>query len=209
MLEPQQPRFSEAYPRILISQVNARLGTERPILQWRNHHGHAIGTVRFDWNTEQRLILKPRIQDLPYCEGSTTEVKLSMTSELTGYGNRQYFNMCERCGQRINIVVYCDGFWRCSRCFGFRNRSALMDRPVRITMELEVLENEIGDGRPFRMRQKTYDTKRERMRELVAALGKQPRRSPDKRFRFNITGCWEAETDSLLHFESGFSRGLY
>lgn len=209
MHAPDQPRFSEAYPRVSISQVNARLDTDRPILLWRNHDGHAIGTLRFEWETKQRLILKPRIQDLPYCEGSTTEVELEMVSKFTGYGNCQYYNVCERCGQHINIVVYCDGFWRCSRCFGFRNKSALLDRTVRITLELEELEAEIGDGRPFRMRQKTYDAKLEHLQELVSALGSQPRRVPDRRFRFNITGSWEAETDSLLHFESGFARGIY
>lgn len=37
-------------------------------------------------------------------------------------------------------------------------------------MELKELESEIGDGRPFRMRQKTYNAKLERLQELVQPL---------------------------------------
>jgi hypothetical protein len=68
-------------------------------------------------------------------------------------------------------------------------------------MDIEDLEQEIGDGRPFGMRQKKYDLKRERLTELLGKLGSRSRRSPDSRFRFFLASSWQKDTESLRYFE--------
>ena len=195
------PRYREAYPRFLIDKAIAHAGSDRPVLVWRNHLRQAVGTLRVEHDVETKLVIRPAICGLPYCEGTAKSYEIDVISEYSGFGALRYYHICGRCRSRMSAVLFNDGAWWCPRCFGLRNRSALLERNTRLGIELDALDREIGRGRPVGMRQSMYARKSDRMKSLRDHFRYAAPPTPNVEYTAFLTGEWQHDSDWVQHFE--------
>lgn len=185
-----EPRYSEAYPRLSVTEALKQWRAGRPHILWRDRLGYVIGVAEIIWESPETLRVRAHVQDLPYMNASSDDRRYSIVYKGSTESNaRPYYN-CDDCGGDHDLIIINEQGWSCKEFLRLKNRSSLLDEVIRITEDLIRLEGEIGEGRPIGMREAVYQQKQADYRAFQRRLGRRSRRSAGKDFLPRITSEW-------------------
>ena len=170
-MRPTGPPYVEGYPRLIASEVRrAYMSDEEPLVLCRffTTSGQARGWLE---------ILTENIEDGfgarwkfvgPGLNSDVGRGKIGYTFVSGKVGRPAPFR-CQKCKRQVGNLVF-TSYWACGRCHGLRNRSTFLQPNVleaeQQAARLDVLRQRIGSGRPRLMRQQTYRSLKEELRQL-------------------------------------------
>ena len=183
-----KPRHREAYPRLNSIEAFQAFKEERFLCRFSsesgNHCGDAILIVedkqsaRIQYQFHREYLAYPAAEEMLECEISPNGVDQS-----------RVFFRCRNCDQRVAILVF-DGHWACANCHRLLYRTQLVAPETRRLERKLRLENEIGKGRPHRMRQLTYQALAKELAGLRSDLTLEDAPAPSQGHSLRIDWRW-------------------
>lgn len=184
------PRYSEAFPRVSMGEALRGRKVGKPDVLWRNRLGHAVGFATLDSPEPDTIVMSFHLQDLPYVDGADGDVEIAVEYKGSTQSNLRPFAVFKECCRHIDVIIFAGTEWLCKTCLCLSNRSTLIDPVVRITEELEDIEQSIGEGRPNGMRVTRFEMLQQRHDDLLAQLRGKPRRGASRDYQARIDAEW-------------------
>jgi protein-arginine kinase activator protein McsA len=182
-----QRRYQEAFPRInAAAAVRASLTSVNRFI-WEDQDNNRVGQCAVSEANGDDILIASKF----YLRKQAEEVSFIINVvNASNHENHRTFGafICPHCQLERKSLVFI-GHWTCRKCSDLPYRVQLIGSWVAKWEELGRLQSEVGSGRPKGMHNRTYRAKREKLRALKNALGREPLVANEE-FRLVITGRW-------------------
>jgi hypothetical protein len=185
------PRYREAYPELDIELLgrgrNVRTG-DRDVVSYSESHA-VVGTGELKW-LEYEFLISCDVYPREYLEATRKSRRVRYDFLQQGRDSYRTCAVCPVCAKKATKLYLKNDDWACANCQGLRYRSTFIPAQQRWAEEIDNLNLETKEGRPFGMRQATYEKKVARLEELKAK-DLRVRKLPAAQFMYCIYAVWD------------------
>ena len=160
--EWREPRHLEGMFRINLIEAQAAHVREQTVCQFWDERGFVVGECALPDLKDRRILLVYELGG-QYRGNFRGEEWLPVVHAPNPIDPDRHYFLCPGCGRRSAVVAF-KAAWKCPGCHQLRYRRQLISKEVAAAEAYLVLRDEIGQGRPAGMHDKTF---REKSRQLA------------------------------------------
>lgn len=162
--ERREPRHLEGMFRINLIEAQAAHVRERTVCQFWDECGRVVGQCALPAIEDERILVAYQLggQYRGIFRGEEWLPVVHAPNPLDP--DRHYF-LCPGCGRRSAVVAF-KAAWKCPGCHQLRYRRQLISKEVAAAEAYSVLLDEVGQGRPAGMHNRTFWKKSQELAQL-------------------------------------------